>query len=289
MSRVLAKMINSLLIVVMMSVYLGLIGSVVYGESEESEVAGEPGWLDSVSDVWDEGEYELEKVSVKYLPFMADYIADKWHASGDVERAYEIRFIAGKANAYYAFANFEALIRDKEFEAAEKYANQVLEHWLAQSSETIFNSVRQLLRLAIRSDNEYYYSKIREKASESIPEGYGFLDDVEFHYGPYLKAMPAHSKSTYVSLTDYLISRVSIDPEFLERYDTDFDTVRKVIEASLYSLIKSDDLIFSIMHAIALHAKEDPYFKLNLFSVHPLGYSSAGSYLTIIKRTSLIH
>lgn len=172
----------------------------------------------------------------------------------DTKKSY---YEIGIESPYLAEEFLNQLLVKKEFCAAKEDTIKIIEYWLEKRSHDINTYSRGLLKLAQRLDTDFYYTKILDKIT-----GRWSLENVN----PFLLSFKSEfSEDNSQSLTEFLINRIKVNPIFLERYKVDMDTLRKMFEFELHELLSQDDLIFTIMHALALHGKENFSFSVKVF------------------------
>ncbi len=83
-----------------------------------------------------------------------------------------------------------------------------------------------------------------------------------------------------LSIVDYLTYRTYISQKFLKEHNISIEKMRMMLEVDLYEIAKKNNILFSVLHVVALHAKNDPKYKLRLS--HPetdqFGNELIGSY-----------
>ncbi|OAI50631.1 hypothetical protein AYO37_00940 [Opitutia bacterium SCGC AG-212-L18] len=222
--------------------------------------------------IYDNGNKEkalqLDKELALVRPDNLNQIVNKWINRGEETIALEL-----KNNPRIATRVLDQLIRNGDFTKAEEYGNKMLEYWVSQSSETISKDMDTKLRFAINIHSDYYYDELLENIKNKN-EAY-----IVENYSKYLTNFPLNPNVEDISITDFLTHRAYVNQDFLNKYNISLEDARMLLEMDIYELLKENDIIFSILHATALHAKEDPYYKLHLFDEQPLGEDRVGGYL----------
>lgn len=242
-------------------------------EQDVNEILKQPNLIDKMADKWyDRGNkslaVSLDAAYLSHYPEMLDNVVSKWNARGEKDIAFEF-----ENHPNVALIKLNALIKNGQFAEAEEYGNKVLEYWVSQSDEKIQSNLGAKLGFAVKMDSSYYYEILKSKLEE-IMEG-----DINQNYSKFLENLPLSPAIKDISITDYLIHRAYINPAFLSGFNISLEEARKMLEVDLYELAKKSDITFSILHVIALHAKEDPYYKLHIFFENPLGEgSTVGTY-----------
>ena len=192
------------------------------------------------------------------------------------------------------------LIEEGKGEKANELANKTLEYWLEKDNEVLEYYWEDLLDLTIRINSEYYYSEISEKKwnseevrnenakEENLEELYpqegkkDFAQDSDY----FSEELPVLQQERYLDLANFLVEKTYVVPAYLKESGIDLETLRKILEVRIYELIQDgDDRIFAILHAIALRAKIDPYFRLTLFAEEE---ELLGVYYPLKKRAELM-
>lgn len=255
-----------------------------------------------------QSEMDSDKLLVQNNPINAYRIADKWYDLGYSEIALEFDelfveedsakasivakkwFGRGKKDIAFKFTQlypvlailvFNENLSRGNFAGAEEYGNKMLEYWVSQKDEDIQKNINHKLILAARMESVYYYNILKGKLKEIDQK------DTFQNYLKYFENLPLNLNGKDISITDYLSHRAYINPDFLNEYEISIEEARMMLEIDLYELTKKNDIIFSILHCIALHAKEDPYFKLHVFSKNPLGENAIGEYFFSLKRANI--
>lgn len=257
-------------------------------EFDKLRVQDSPYAADVVADKWyNRGEKEIalefDKLGAQNSPSIADAIASKWYDRGEHELALDFEETASKVYPRSALKKVSRLIKDGKFAEAEEFGNKMLEHWVSQSDEKIREDLRSKLHMAALLESPYYYEILISKIAKGQAGG-----DIIENYTKFLENIPLSAELKDISITDYLMQKIKINPEFLEKYNISLDLARKMVETDIYELAKKGDIPFSILHVIALHAKQDPYFKLHIFYEQPLGdRPTAGVYWSNLERVSI--
>lgn len=240
-------------------------------DEDRIEAEAKPEISDQIADKWyDLGNKEIalefDNLLLQKWPQYANEIADKWYA-GD-EQGIAIAFEFEKNHPSLALRRLDDLIEEGEFEKAEKYANEMLEYWISQSDEKIQENIIDKLRIAVLIESNYYYTILHKKLAKKTKH------DFIQNYLKYFENIPLSTNLRGLSIIDYLTHRTYINPEFLNKNNISIEEARKLLEMDLYELAKLSDSTFSILHIIALYAKENPFIKLNIFYKNPVGKRS---------------
>lgn len=230
-----------------------------------------------------EAALEFDNLYVRRYPAAAAGVADKWVRRGNAEVALEFSRIyldycvsSCAENPYDSIAALETWIRRGEFGLAEEFANRVLEIWVSEEDEKVSKDILRKLRLAARINSEYYYEKLESKK--------GAIKD---NYFKAFKSSPVRSEGEYLSITDYLGTKVYIDHASFNQNTHNEQKVNQDIEVSLSELFKQSDITSSILNGIALHAQEEPYFRINIFGSYYTNDNSVGMYITGLDRVQM--
>lgn len=224
----------------------------------------------------------IYKASPSAISDKASSIATQWYKRGENEIASEFEQISLQTGPRNALKKFDELIKAGNFSQAEKLGNQLLEFWVSESDIKIKDNLDLKLKLAALMDSKYYYEILNSKQSKISN------DDIIQNYTKFLENVSLNPVVKDISITDYLTHRTVINPEFLEKFNIPLDEARKMLEMDLYELAKKSDITFSILHVIALYAKQDPNFKLHIFYENPLGESTTvGTYWQELQRVQI--
>lgn len=244
-----------------------------------------------VADKWfDRGNIELalefDNLSLKESPFLASEVADKWFDRGHVEFARTI--YSSNFSPFFAFYVFNNWLKVGQFEKAEKFANRILEIWVSEDDEKINQGLLWKLAIAAKINSEFYYEKLKSKEDPLKEKDHSGLNVEEiYHYSKALKNIALKSDDQCLSIADYLANKFYVDPDLINQDMLTKEKLNKIIQFSLYELNNKSDITFSIMHGIALHAKENPYFRINVFKEHTVNDELVGSYNEILDRTQI--
>lgn len=233
------------------------------GNSEIIKTFFEYGINDEIADkLYNDGNKKMAAdIDKEYLiakPDSIDYVIAKW-----IDRGEEGIAMTLKNNPKVAIYILDKLIRNGKFTEAEEYGNKVLEYWVSQSDRDIQQELDLKLKFAINMNADYYYAMLNEKAN--------IVDPVLGNYSQALANLPLNEKMKDLSITDFLVHRSYVNQDFLNNHNVSLEDARKMLEVDIYELVKKNDLIFSILHTVALNLKEDPYYKLHIFDKEPLG------------------
>lgn len=251
-------------------------------DQDIQETWKQPNLMDKMADKWYERDNKTLAVSfdsayLMHYPEMLDNIVNKWNARGEKDIAVEFE---NHPNA--ATIKLNALIKSGKFAEAEEYGNKVLEYWVSQSDEKIQSNIIEKLTFAVKMNSSYYYEILKSKLEEITEE------DIIQNFSKFFENLPLNPTFKDISITDYLTHRAYINPLFLSNFNISLEEARKMLEVDLYELAKKSDITFSILHVIALHAKEDPYYKLDIFYENPLGKgSTVGTYYSSLGRLNI--
>lgn len=206
----------------------------------------------------------------------------------DLEEAIETSII----DPYYSMTALKHWIKKGEFAMAEEFANRILGIWVSEDDENINKDLIWKLKLAAKINSEFYYQKLKDKDctnKESIKnEGTGI--QIIRNYSKVFTTNALKYTKNYFSITDYLANKIYIDPDLSEQDGSNKSKqeIQKAIEISIYELSKKSDITFSILHAIALQAKEDPYFRIHIFAIDLTDGGNLGSYSELLDRVHIV-
>lgn len=212
---------------------------------------------------------EFDKQYLKAMPDSIDQFVSKWTERG--EEAMILKLATN--NPEIANQILYKLMKDNKFAEAEEYGNKVLEYWVSQNLEHILKDINEKMNFAINIQSNYYYDEML-KIMNAILENTDIalkntsIESIKHTLGlnsKRLQNLPLNANVKDISITDFLVHRTYIDQNFLNKYDISLNDARIMLEMDIYELLKENNIIFSILHAVALHAKEDPYYKLNIF------------------------
>lgn len=233
--------------------------------------------IDKIADKWyQKGDNSsasyFDKIYLSYHPKLLDNVVRKWTDRGEEGIASNIKNF--RSNPVQETRLLDALIRGGYFDKAEQYGNELLEYWISQSDENIREFIDLKLKTAIKIKSKYYYDILQSKLIDKNK------DDIIQNYGKYLENIPLSPENRDLSVTDYLTHRAYVNPEFLSTYNLSIEKARMMLEVDIYELIKGSDITFSILHVVALHAKGDPRYKLQIFYESPFNNpAERGAYL----------
>lgn len=167
----------------------------------------------------------------------------------------EAFLIMAKNMVSLAHTVLDQLVKHNSFHLIEPFANEVLTHWVSNN----FYNINDQLSFAVKTNSETFYEILENKLLENpksdwLSKGYKCTNSVQ----PELASIES-------SISNYLANKMYIDLEFLNHSSKSPRIVCKDIENSLSELAKKDGIVSSILHAIALHAKENPNFKFKGF------------------------
>lgn len=203
--------------------------------------------------------FKFDNLYLQDHPGDAPLIAHEWHERNEHDKALVFESLYPRAALIY----LNKLIKKGNFSQAQDYGNQILEFWISQNDETIQNNIDDKLKLAVKMESKHY-AILRSKLIDVSK------DDIFHNYLKFLENLPLSPNIQTTSITDYLTHRIYINPDFLSAHNINIEKARMMLELDLYELTKKNDITFLILHAIALHAKTDPYFKLHIFLEVPL-------------------
>ncbi len=226
-----------------------------------------PDLLDRIADKWyNKGDkQEAERFDFYYAlydPEKLDEILTKWNDRGEGEIAFNIKqsFEKVRYSPESIESKFNKLIKRGKLAEAEKFGKKALEYWTSQNDQDILEYADIKLKLAAKLNDEYYYDILIGKLKNKNK-----MDNILYDYSKYLKSLSLSPSMKDISITDYLIHRSYIAPDFLKTYKISIEEARMMLETDIYELAKKSDITFSVLHVIALHAKEDPFSKIYIF------------------------
>lgn len=223
---------------------------------------------------------EFDRIYLKDRSYMAGEIATKWYTRGEQDIAIAFERLYPKAAEW----KFEELIKT-DLPEAQAYGNKMLEFWISQNDEEIQIDLDEKLTLAAKVESIYYYEILKSKLNDKAEDTNSRKENNVIHnYSKYLENTPLSPPAKDSSITDSLIQRTYINPDVLNHNNLSLEEARKMLEVDLYHLSKKNNIIFSILHIIALYARENPYFKLHIFYENPLGKSEVLGLYTVFKK-----
>lgn len=219
---------------------------------------------------------QFDKNYLMAMPDNIDQVVNKWTERGEDALALDL-----KNNPRIAIQVLDKLINSRNFPQAEEYGNKMLEYWVAQSPQEIRRGIDIKLKFAISMNSDFYYDALK-KAIVSVDPNY-----VVENYEKYLESLPLNANVKDLSITDFLVHRSYVNQGFLDKYNLSLEDARMMLEVDIYELTKKGDIIFSVLHTVALYAKEDPSYKLHIFAEQPLGKGVAGEYVSYLSSISV--
>lgn len=259
-----------------------------------------PNLTERIADIWHQrGENkiasEFDELYLAGHSIAADRMFLKWDKRKDRECALKFEELAynfdiGSAieKPFTSVPLLNKWVYRKRFAVAEKYANRLLEIWSSEGDEKINQDLIWKLKLAAKINSEVYYKKL--KSREYLQTNFdreGTEAETVRNYWKAFKNIALRYDDDNKSIADYLADKFYIEPTLLDRFDK--QKMHNAIEVSLHKLIKKHEIIFSIFHVIALHAKEDPYFRIDIFATDFNNTSNdAGLYSMMLNRVRMI-
>lgn len=229
--------------------------------------------LDKLSEKWDrkgniDGAAYFDYLYSFYFPKMLDSIVRKWTDRGKEEIALNIKdsVLALRDDPSIGTKIMDKLINTGHFAMAENFANELLEYWISQNDEKIRMDIKDKLALAAKIKSKHYFDILESKLDNP-----GRYYDIIKNYRKFLDNIPLSPENKDLSITDYLTHRAYVMQDFLTKYNISIEEARMMLEVDIYELIKKNPITFSILHVVALHAKEDSRYKLQIFYESPFG------------------
>lgn len=154
-----------------------------------------------------------------------------------------------------------------QYREAEKLANELLETWINKDLMSFRENCKTLWRLASKIRSSYYYPQILKKcfAKNQLNEN-SYIEQVDRNIQNDQNIQKKiKSSDKILSIVDMLSSRLYIDPELGELYGVSVESIQQTIENMLYEVLKDNEIIFDILHALALYIKnDDPFFSIDI-------------------------
>lgn len=256
-----------------------------------------PGLANQIADKWfrrgdSKVASEFDKLYSEIKPQYAFTIVSKWIERGGAynEIAYDFAMRVSMRDPYHSMTALKHWIKKGELSIGEEFANKILEIWISEDDEKVNTDLLWKLKLAAKINSEFYYEKLKSRdwSTEKSTKHEGTGPRMVRNYLKVLKIDMLKNSEDYLSMTDHLVNKVYIDPNLLKQNRRTKETIRGAIERGLYELSKKSDITFSILQVIALHAKEDPYFRVNILASDLTNDGNLGSYSELLDRVQII-
>lgn len=216
-------------------------------------------------------------------------IADMWYQWGEEKAALELdkSFLNNPGSIPVkdsydrtAIIRLENAIAQKWHERGKKEAELEIDDFFL--TDVIPN--RRDIEVSSRILRDNIINKWSERGEVTIADHFSVdPNKIAFHsLKPIIKKL---------SIVDYLAHRTYISQKYLDSQDISIERARMMLEVDLYELAKKSDILFSILHVIALHAKEDPRYKLDIFhkEVDKFGQELEGNYSPMTGQVTIVN